>query len=396
MSLRSAISRFVETIHAATIPTADGRLIPDRYGALVLSEAADELYAAVAATQASLVGQATAGFETIPGLKVELEQADTLDGPREPIPAEKLVIRVVEHRKGDPRNAVWGASSRAARSAAFPLELWNRNQAERPECNHQRYRHGDIVDQRDIELAASAERLLALVPNAHSLPLAEPSSAGGDADQVVKIISLFERGFRRPSTNVVSPRPIQTDNDSENQFRLVEEMWTIRYEGKEAHLKHSAKSGLVYIRELLRNQGRNLMCTEIAAVVTCMSQPCSASRGSEVIDRAAMIAYRKRYSDLNRELEDAQRNNDDARIDSITEEFNAIAGQIRSVRGLGGKSRRNSDDVDRVRRRVSMAITRSIKRLEARLPSLAVHLDTHVHLGCFMTYNPDPPIVWTT
>lgn len=396
MSLRSTISRFIETINAATIPTVDGRLIPDCYGALVMSEAADELYTAVAATQASLLGEVAAGLETIPGLKVKLEQADTLDGPRELIPAEKLAIRVVEHRKGDPRNAVWGASSRAARSAAFPLELWNRNQAARPGADHQRYRAGDIVDQREIELAASAERLLALVANADSLPLAGPSSAGGDADQVVKIISLFERGFRRPSTNVVSPRPIRAGNDSENQFRLVGEMWTIRYEGKEAHLTHSAKSGLVYIRELLRNQGRNLICTEIAAVITGMPQACSVSAGSEVIDRKAKIAYRERHSELNCELEAAKRNHDDARIDSIKEEINALAGQIRSATGLGGKTRRCANDVDRARRRVTMAISRSIKKLEAQLPNLAIHLYSNLQLGRFMSYRPETAAEWVT
>ena len=127
VSLRIAVSAFVRALDAATVPSAEGRLVPDLFGALVLSEAADRLYRAVAeALQEESIPKDRAS-DLPPGFR--LEHSDSPSGPWKPIPKRAMRVRKIRLKKGDPHVAGYGALMRAAVASGFPATLWNRLQA---------------------------------------------------------------------------------------------------------------------------------------------------------------------------------------------------------------------------------------------------------------------------
>lgn len=172
-SLQQALLRYVETLLAATVPCGEGRQIPDVFGALVLSRAADELFLAILETWHEILGSAV----SVPQLPpfIQFMGSNSPNGPWEPIPPESVRTQVLEIRKDDPRNAIIGALHRVTRAIAFPVTLWNALQSKKPGGDHNRYRAGDVIPQSDLELAASAERLINLQLRRHAQIDSSPS-----------------------------------------------------------------------------------------------------------------------------------------------------------------------------------------------------------------------------
>ncbi len=394
LSLRQAVSQYVQALVAATVPSPQGRLIPDVYGALLLSRAADELYRAIAEAhdEMSLQMVPATGLPSI----LRLEHSDSPDGPWEPIPNEAVRVRAMSIRKGDPPVAAFGASMRASLASGFPANLWNALQAAKPGGDHNRYRPGDLVSQQDFELAASAERLLALVSKDGSSPMAGPSDSRHIG--AAKIVVLIRPSPQSPPRDANEGTGSQESGTVQGEcvFQLCGEMWKLRYRGNEAFFPHRPKSGFFFIRELIRNQGKHLFAVDVAAVVADGNQRGSMCAGDAVLDEQARLALRKRYSERKNELETAERHNDEGTVISARNEMEELEAQVRESYGLGGRDRRMGDEVEKAAKRVSMAVDRAIKQIEKHSQPLANHLRNSLKMGRFMSYRPEEDISWVS
>jgi hypothetical protein len=369
-----------------------GRLIPDHDGALLLSHAVDRLYQAAAA----VVQEMTSGMTPTSKLPdfLRIEQAASPQGPWKPISEAGMRVYSFEVKKGDPSVATHAALSRLKRACAFPSALWNRLQAVNPGGDHDRYRCGDIIRQEDIELAASAERLLRIgrPRRARSNP-SSPDVIGHGRGVVVSVdvvrAARRKEGHKTQTQNTDSPGA-----EGMFVFRLRGEMWELRYREEEALLRHTPRSGLLYIRELITDPQNSFFVADLIANVEKRKRDASLTSGDTVLDDDARAVYRERYADCQRQLERARRNNDEGGSEAAKHEMEELAAQVRQSTGLGSRDRRIGDEIRRAANRVSTAIERAIGRIEQHCPQLARHLGAFVERGTFLSYRPDLPIPW--
>ncbi len=144
-------------------------------------------------------------------------------------------------------------------------------------------------------------------------------------------------------------------------FREEGDYWTVGYEGRTFHLR--SVKGLRYLRELLRNPGRELSVTDLAADpseeitaraidgadVRLRSAASALGDAGEVLDARAKSEYAARLRDLRGELEEATRFNDTGRSARLAEEIDALTRELASAVGLGGRDRKAASAAERAR-----------------------------------------------
>jgi hypothetical protein len=178
----------------------------------------------------------------------------------------------------------------------------------------------------------------------------------------------------------------------ENEWRQEGEYWTLTFAQHTIRLRDTV--GLQYLAYLLAKPGRD---TPAAVLVAARSGKAKVKplAGSAVLDEEAMANYRERYEDLCGQLAEAEEHDDPAKQEELQSEFAALAQQFFAATGLGGRRRKMSDQADRVRKAVSIAITRTIAAIENQQhPALAQHLTHFVRMGGSFCYAPDPTIDW--
>ena len=183
--------------------------------------------------------------------------------------------------------------------------------------------------------------------------------------------------------------------------------WTIGYQRHIAFLK--ATRGLHYLALLLRNPGREFHVCEL--VGQAIGSPFVLGKGGHatgawqdgflsdagpILDAQAKAEYKHRLDDLRRDLEEAERFNDPTRAERARSEMDALAEQLASAVGLGGRNRRIGSEAERARSAVTKRIKNSINRIGEAIPSLGRHLVTRIKTGYFCSYNPQPerPVAW--
>jgi len=101
--------------------------------------------------------------------------------------------------------------------------------------------------------------------------------------------------------------------------------------------------------------------------------------------------------ELREVLQEAKDNNDPGAQERIQEEIEWYSQQIHEARGLGGRLRKESDDRERVRKAVGVAVKRAIKDIAQYDQRLAEHLTAHLICGQNPRYvSPDQERQWET
>ena len=201
------------------------------------------------------------------------------------------------------------------------------------------------------------------------------------------------------------PNPMARDR---SLFLRQGDYWTICYQGQIVLLK--ATRGLHYLALLLRNPGREFHVSDLAGhaigkrlalgkdghTTRSWRDPFLSDAGP-ILDAQAKAQYKHRLDDLREDLEEAEQFNDTARAERARIEMNALAEQIASAIGLGGRNRRMGSEAERARSAVTKRIKNSINRIGEAIPSLRRHLAARIKTGYFCSYNPQPerPVGWT-
>src|SRR5438477_1300863 len=214
---------------------------------------------------------------------------------------------------------------------------------------------------------------------------------------------------RRLGLDAAPTAGAQEPGDGEAVFRNEGDVWTVIYAGTSVRLKHS--KGLGDIAILLANRGRDIHVADLIAAsagappdprstpaADLVAQGLRVSRGASgdaVLDHRARADYRERLAGLHRELEDAERCNDEGRVARARAEFDFIAGELASAFGLGGRGRRAGSPIERARKAVASRIRFSLAHIARVHPALASHLRRYIRTGTVCSYVvPDEPVRW--
>jgi hypothetical protein len=155
--------------------------------------------------------------------------------------------------------------------------------------------------------------------------------------------------------------------------------------------------GLRYLRLLLRQPGVEISSLELSNWVSGLAGAgMPDSDVGEVIDRRAVSAYRRRLTELEDDLSEAESWADQARAAKLRAERDALLDQVRAATGLHGRHRRTGSAGERARVAVRKAVAAAIDRIEQLDPALGRLLRDTVRTGTVCRYDPDParPIRW--
>jgi TolB-like protein len=168
-------------------------------------------------------------------------------------------------------------------------------------------------------------------------------------------------------------------------FRRVGPFWSIAFDGFAVQL--TDQKGFHDLARLLASPGREIHCLELA------SRP-DEGHGEPVVDDRARREIEQRVRDLQRELDDADRQNDQSRSTRAREELDQIVEALSGAIGLRGRPRRLGSGAERARSAVTWRMRSAMKKIASTHPRLGRHLENSVRTGTFCTYEPETPIEW--
>jgi len=208
--------------------------------------------------------------------------------------------------------------------------------------------------------------------------------------------------FVEPETVAVADTLKRPTTCEESLFLRQNDYWIIRYHGHAAFLKSTR--GLGCLAVLLHDPGREFHVRELIERLMTVSNPVVANRSTTtgryadipVLDAQAKAEYKRRINELRQDLNEAERLNDPERKTAVQNELQAIASNLASAVGLGGRDRRSSCDTERARSAVTKCIKNAIEKIGEAIPSLGYHLVARIKTGYFCSYNPHPerPVHW--
>jgi 5'-deoxynucleotidase YfbR-like HD superfamily hydrolase len=145
-----------------------------------------------------------------------------------------------------------------------------------------------------------------------------------------------------------------------------------------------------YLAQLLSRPNHEIHALELVA-------PGEAVNAGEtpVVDARAKDNYRKRFNELKSELDQAERNNDQANITRLSEELEWLRRQLSEAFGLGGRPRATGSAAERARVSTTRAIRKALQRIQEVHPSLGEHLHRNLRTGQFCCYDPDRELQMT-
>ncbi len=160
------------------------------------------------------------------------------------------------------------------------------------------------------------------------------------------------------------------------------QMWHVTYAGRTAIVRDC--KGLQDIARLVQRPGTDLH------VLDLVQSPVRADAAGDLLDDRAVAGYRQRLSALSTDRIAAEQNNDSARLLLIDEEHDALVVELGAGTAAAGRRRSFSNHpAERARKAVTARVRDAVRRLDADLPELAVHLDRMVVTGVQCRYRGD-------
>lgn len=170
-----------------------------------------------------------------------------------------------------------------------------------------------------------------------------------------------------------------------NQFKLDGELWTLQFAGKQTQI--TDLKGFHDISRLLSSPEESIHCTELMGAQVIQ-------KGEEVFDEKAKRTYQKKILELQQELEEAQNLNDHVQIEKLQQEYDCIIDHLSKSTGMGGRTRKVSDNIEKARTAVTWRIRSAIRKISELHPQLGKHLELSIKTGLFCSYSPEMDMKW--
>jgi tetratricopeptide (TPR) repeat protein len=172
-----------------------------------------------------------------------------------------------------------------------------------------------------------------------------------------------------------------------NEFRLVNGLWHIRFEGIHAQLLDS--KGLRDLAVLIGAQG-----TEVD-VFTLLGMEPPRTGADPVLDDTAKTQYKVRLRALDAQIAEADDLGRGADVATLRAEREALIHELAVATGLRGRPRRLGDPAERARKTVGARVRDALSKIAQVHPQLAHHFGDTLHLGTHCAYAPKSPVAWT-
>ncbi|NOT00446.1 MAG: hypothetical protein HOP29_07440 [Phycisphaerales bacterium] len=226
------------------------------------------------------------------------------------------------------------------------------------------------------------------------LPLSEAlqgtaSGLGEISPAGTAILEAFRRLVRTldSATNIEEPY----------LFQRRGEVWTLRFNGGSVlQLPHSKSSGLAYIHEAIQKPGIALDVVHLDSVIALAAAVPRPGSAGEVLGKADIARYRGLYESTEAELDEAKRFSDVGKIEQLQARLDAFTRNIHEATGLKNHLRIAADDVERLRKKVGMAIWRARTAVRAKDAAFGRHLQANVRSGREIVYVAEPSPDWLT
>ena len=155
----------------------------------------------------------------------------------------------------------------------------------------------------------------------------------------------------------------------------------------------NSSGGLSYLARLLVDPGRKIPAAFLLAAEMGIDPRIPVGSSGPVLDDKALAAYRKIYLEVTRDLDEAKRDNDHARIVELEKQKEVFSKEIVGATGLGGRTREKSDS-ERVRKNVTNAVARAIEAVAQEHERLGRHLRNSITSGSVFSYDPERDPQW--
>jgi hypothetical protein len=175
----------------------------------------------------------------------------------------------------------------------------------------------------------------------------------------------------------------------------ADSIWTVGSAGAAAQMREM--KGFHYLRILLQRPGADISALDLSdAVAGHAGESVAQAAPDEVIDRQALIAYRRRLAELDEDLDEADSFSDAGRLARVKAERDALLDEIGRATGLGGRVRQNTSANERARVAVRKAVAAAIERITQHDEALGRLLRDCIDTGAVCRYDADPsrPITW--
>ncbi len=165
--------------------------------------------------------------------------------------------------------------------------------------------------------------------------------------------------------------------------------WLLAADGRQLFL--GDLQGLRYLAVLVERPGEG-----VTALALCGAVPFDAGH-HEVVDRQALDAYRRRLRELDEERQDAEADGDTDRARALQADWDALTDHLRTVAGLGGRSRAFHTSAERARTAVRKSVRRALDAITAADPDLGAELQATIITGLTCRHIPatTSPRHWT-
>jgi hypothetical protein len=106
-------------------------------------------------------------------------------------------------------------------------------------------------------------------------------------------------------------------------------------------------------------------------------------------DATARAAYRVRAEDLQEQLREAESHGDLGRAEKARAELEALADQLATATGLGGRERKTGGSAERARVNIQRRISDALVKIGDACGPLGRRLSRAIRTGAYCTYEPD-------
>ncbi len=204
------------------------------------------------------------------------------------------------------------------------------------------------------------------------------------AMEAVPFVALCEDGRARAGGRSESPPPPPPAGPPP-QVKLAlsreGDVWAVTA-GAAAPFRVKHSKGMEYLDHLLRSPGCEVYVLVLAGVGEAPED------AGSILDDRARRAYRQRVEELNERLAEAERMGDPGRASRAREELDAVAEELASAVGLGGRDRKAASNVERARINVQRRLKDAIHRVAEHDAALGRYLDATVRTGTYCVYRP--------
>jgi hypothetical protein len=174
--------------------------------------------------------------------------------------------------------------------------------------------------------------------------------------------------------------------------------------------------GLRYIAWLIRNQGKEMPVSDLYYAVNppdgdAIDSIHSSMSASQLDENGLSVGdlgdagntltpegkkkLQEAIRNIQEQIEEANEFGDDEKAAQLEQKQDEIISHLAAESGLGGKPRKASSGIERLRKAVTKRIRDDIKKITSTFPDLGHHLDAAIRTGTQCQYSPHPPVEWS-